>query len=248
MRPETPEENGRVPFSHPQAPLPERTAHAQALPHRRPAYRLHKQSGQAIVTVDGRDITLGKHGTPESREKYNRLIAEWVANGRHLKPKAAATVAVLIAAYWRHAPDHYKGSRGELGALKAALCLLRRLYGETPAAGLGPLALKAVRAAMVAAGWGRPYVNARTKRLRRAFKRVAAEELAPPAVWESLRAVEPLRRGKTDAPEPEPVKPVAEEHVAATLAHVGRRVWRWPSSNCRPGCARARWRSCGGAT
>ncbi len=50
-------------------------------PRRIPSYRLHKSSGQAIVTLDGRDIYLGDHESDESREKYNRLIAEWIAGG-----------------------------------------------------------------------------------------------------------------------------------------------------------------------
>jgi hypothetical protein len=32
-----------------------------------PAYRLHRRSGQAVVTLDGRDFYLGIHGSPESR-------------------------------------------------------------------------------------------------------------------------------------------------------------------------------------
>ena len=28
-----------------------------------PRYRRHKATGQAVVTIDGRDIYLGKHGT-----------------------------------------------------------------------------------------------------------------------------------------------------------------------------------------
>ena len=41
-----------------------------------PAYRLHKPSGQARVIIDGQHIHLGRYGSPESREKYARLIAE----------------------------------------------------------------------------------------------------------------------------------------------------------------------------
>jgi RHS repeat-associated protein len=48
---------------------------------RLPAYRKHKQSGQAIVTLSGRDHLLGRHGTIDSRAKDDRLIAEWLANG-----------------------------------------------------------------------------------------------------------------------------------------------------------------------
>ena len=39
-----------------------------------PKYRLHKTSGQALVQIRGKRIYLGKHGTPESRERYR---ASW---------------------------------------------------------------------------------------------------------------------------------------------------------------------------
>jgi hypothetical protein len=59
-----------------------------------PSYRLHKQSGQAVVTLpDGlggrRDLLLGQHGTPESRTEYLRVLAEWEAAGRRLPPGGA---------------------------------------------------------------------------------------------------------------------------------------------------------------
>ena len=44
-----------------------------------PSYRLHKQSGQAIVTLSGRDILLGRHGSATSKQEYRRLTAEWLA-------------------------------------------------------------------------------------------------------------------------------------------------------------------------
>jgi hypothetical protein len=58
-----------------------------------PTYRLHKQSGQAIVTVSNggkrRDILLGKYGSPESRTEYQRIFAELNASG----PATAVTRA-----------------------------------------------------------------------------------------------------------------------------------------------------------
>ena len=53
---------------------------------RTPSYRLHKPSGQAVVTLNGKDFYLGKHGTPESRAEYDRFLAEWLAAGRQLTP------------------------------------------------------------------------------------------------------------------------------------------------------------------
>jgi hypothetical protein len=44
-----------------------------------PSYRLHKQSGQAVVTLHGKDCLLGKFGSASSKAEYRRLTAEWLA-------------------------------------------------------------------------------------------------------------------------------------------------------------------------
>ena len=44
-----------------------------------PPYRHHKPSGQAVVTLSGHDHYPGRHDTPESRERYDALIARWLA-------------------------------------------------------------------------------------------------------------------------------------------------------------------------
>jgi hypothetical protein len=41
-----------------------------------PSYRLHKPTGLAVVRLNGHDVYLGEHGTPQSRAAYNRVIAE----------------------------------------------------------------------------------------------------------------------------------------------------------------------------
>ena len=49
--------------------MPKRKGHV-------PSYRLHKPSGQARVIINREHICLGPYGSPESREKYARYIAE----------------------------------------------------------------------------------------------------------------------------------------------------------------------------
>jgi hypothetical protein len=39
-----------------------------------PQYRLRCGSGQAVVYVNGRDVYIGVHGTPEGREKYKEIV------------------------------------------------------------------------------------------------------------------------------------------------------------------------------
>jgi hypothetical protein len=41
-----------------------------------PSYRRHKASGQAVVTVSGRDVYFGPHGTRLSRDNYDRVVTE----------------------------------------------------------------------------------------------------------------------------------------------------------------------------
>ncbi|MBN2024517.1 MAG: hypothetical protein JW809_17185, partial [Pirellulales bacterium] len=56
-----------------------------------PSYRRHKPSGQAVVTLAGRDIYLGKWNTRASRAEYDRLVGEWLAGGRCLPPQQDTT-------------------------------------------------------------------------------------------------------------------------------------------------------------
>jgi integrase len=194
-----------------------------------PAYRLHKQSGQAVVTLpDGfgrrRDILLGKYGTTESRKEYARVLAEWETNGRHLPQPAAAsdlTVNELILAYWKHARAYYgwvkAPNRGDKVSLRDALRVVRKLHGHTLARDFGPLALKACRARMIRKNWARTYINSQVDRVRRMFRWAAEEELLPGSVYDNLAKVASLRKGKCEARESEKVRPVRDEVVDDTL-------------------------------
>jgi len=83
-----------------------------------PKYRRHKPSGQAVVTLNGRDIYLGKWSTKASRTEYDRLIGEWLAGGRcPSKADLGVSVAELALAYWRYAKDYYRKDGQPTGSL-----------------------------------------------------------------------------------------------------------------------------------
>jgi len=190
------------------------------LPNTVPSYRLHKQSGQAVVTLNGRDFLLGPHGTPSSRAEYRRRIAEWEANDRVLPQKAAdLTISELIAAFRAYAIESYQSS--EPANFAEALRPLRKLYGPTPAADFGPLKLEAVRNQMVTLGWVRTAINRKIGRIKMVFKWAVSRELVPPAVYQAIATVTGLRFGRSNAKESEPVKPVADGVVddTAKLLH-----------------------------
>ena len=108
--------------------------------------------------------------------------------------------------------------------IRDALRHVRPLYGRSPADQVGPLALKTVRRAMIDSGLSRSTINGRVGKIRRMFRCAVGEELVPASIFQGLQAVEGLRAGREGVRESAPVKPVAEEHVAAVLPHVSGQV------------------------
>jgi hypothetical protein len=67
-----------------------------------PKYRLHKGTGQGFVQVRGKRFYLGRWGTPKSKERYARFVAELPAASLETPP---TTVAVgSRSAGRRHRP------------------------------------------------------------------------------------------------------------------------------------------------
>jgi integrase len=188
-----------------------------------PKYRKHRGSGQAVVTIAGRDHYLGPFNSKTSIYAYDRLVAEWLVSGRSLsfgKPEADLTVKELILDFWRFLKEEHrhKKHKGDLKSFGYALKPLRRLYGNDSAREFGPLQLKAVRLQFVELGWSRKYVNTQVKRVCRLFKWATGEGKLPAAIYDALRLVEPLKPGKTSAPECQPVLPIADDIVEKTIA------------------------------
>jgi len=193
-----------------------------------PKYRLHKPTGLGVVRLNGRDIYLGRHGTPESQAEYRRVIAEWLAAGSLATPRAeptdpvadGLTVNELVLAYLRFAKTYYvKNSRptGELRNLKDAVKPLVLTHGQGLVASVGPVALKAVRQTMIDADLSRGVVNERVNRIRRVFKWGVENQLVPAAVLHGLQAVAPLKHGRCEVRETEPVTPVPDAMVDAVV-------------------------------
>jgi hypothetical protein len=197
---------------------------------RTPTCRLNKATGQAVVTLGGRDVYLGKHGSPESRAEYDRVVAEFLASGRRAPVSSAAhalSINELIVAYVRWADGYYVKdghTTKEAITIRLALRPLRRLYGITNGVDFGPLALKTVREAYIADDLCRNEVNRRTRIVVRCFKWAVENELVSPSIHHGLRAVSGLRKGRTEARESKPVKPVPDAAVDAIKPHVSRQV------------------------
>ena len=120
---------------------------------------------------------------------------------------------------------------------------LRELYADTPAAGFGPLALKAARQKWVNDGRSRTECNRRVGMVKRIFKWAASEELAPTAAYHAPVTVSGLLKRRTPAPETDPVGPVEDAVVDATRPFLNRHVRGLVEfqrlTGCRPGEASA---------
>jgi integrase len=197
-----------------------------------PSYLPHKPSGQARVRIGDRDVYLGPFGSPKSKELYARLIAEHFAHGesRTIKVEAGERlcIAALVVKYDDFAKTYYvKNSipTDERYAIKMAITPLVKLYGSTPADEFSPKRLKAVREEAINRGrkkdnspLSRKYINYQTAIIVRMFRWAVEEELVPVTVYQSLKTVAGLKRGRTNrVREPKPIKPVPDEHIAPVL-------------------------------
>ncbi len=220
-----------------------------------PSYSLHKPTGQAYVRIpDGaggrRVVYLGKYGSPDSQVEYRRLLVELQAGPAAALPVPAAgpasanlTVGEILLPFLRWAEGYYRTPDGEptheVVELRLSARAVRELYGHLPACEFGPKALAAVLLSMIGADLSRKLIYKRIDRVRRAFKWAAAEELVPVTVYQALRTLAGLQKGRTEAREAEPVKPVDPAHVAATLpflsSHLQAMVGLQLLTGMRPG-------------
>lgn len=196
--------------------------------YREPSYRLHRASGQAVVTLAGKDVYLGPYGSESSKSKYHTELAEWRTRGQVSAPSAVMTVSEVAAGFWTYALRRYAAS-GAFRSSRTPIKLLRSMYGETPAAEFTPLKLKAVREACLAKvtsgrqsanpgeRWSRRHINDVVKRIKGVFRWASENELVPGSVFHALLSVKPLRPGESEARETSPVLPVDDVMVDAIL-------------------------------
>lgn len=190
---------------------------------RKPKYSLHKATGQARVRLNGKDHYLGAYGSPESRQRYDDLVAEWYAKNEDAA-QYKLTIDDLAILYVEHAKSYYRKPNGEQttegDSIRLALRPLIRLYGRCRVHDFGPKKLKRVQESLIESGHCRTNINRMVKRIKRMFKWGVSEEHVTPVMLTALSAVEGLRKGRSEAVESEPVEPVDDATVEATLPHM----------------------------
>jgi integrase len=131
-----------------------------------PAYRLHRRTGRAIVTVREesgrrRDVLLpGDFDSAESRQEYERLMALLRTNKGTLPAQISddLTINELILKYMDYAAVYYvrpgsDATTDEIYCLSAAFRPVKRLFGETPVCDFDSIKLETVQQAMSTGSW-----------------------------------------------------------------------------------------------
>jgi integrase len=198
---------------------------SNAISLRTPKYRRHKAKNLAVVTLAGREIYLGRYGSESSKQEYRRLIAEWMQTGCIVRANEHEEISIIevIAAYLKFAINYYRKDgqvTREYGLIAECCKFVKSHYGRKPATEFGPVALKAVRQAMIDASHSQKYINKNIQRIRRMFRWAAGEEIISASIPQTLQMVTGLRKGRTAARETDPILPVSDEVVSRTIQHV----------------------------
>ncbi len=190
-----------------------------------PKHCLHRPSGRGRVILNGQQFYTGPWNTPQAQSEYERLIGEWLANGRQVTAEMRGdilSVSDLIAAYLAYQEPRYV--KNEFDRFVSAYGPLRRLYGHTPAADFGPLALETVRNEIIKLGNCRSTIRDKIQRVVRMFRWAGSRELVPSHMYHALKSLEGLRSGEKGVPDSKEIPPVSTEHMAAVLPHVSAQV------------------------
>lgn len=184
---------------------------------------------------------LGPYGSDKSRAAYAALIARYLEGKAKPKPQQATaleTIGDCIARYLDHCQEYYRASN-EYSNIKAALGELRWQH-DRYIEEFGAAMYKEVREALISRpGVTRSFVNRRMQVIRSWVKWCVGEELIDANVHVAIQCIAPIKKGRTSLLETEPVKPVSEAEIAATIKHlppvVADMVRLQRLLGCRPG-------------
>ncbi|WP_437225955.1 hypothetical protein SH661x_004330 [Planctomicrobium sp. SH661] len=125
-----------------------------------PTYRSHKASGQAVVTINGKDHYLGKFGSRDSHLKYAEIISQW--QSEQTSALKDLKIRQLTVFYWRHAKSYYVkdgNPSGHLHVVRNALKYLNEECRDLRAVEFGPKRLIRFRDSLIARDHARKYIN-----------------------------------------------------------------------------------------
>ncbi|MGE3171785.1 MAG: tyrosine-type recombinase/integrase [Planctomycetota bacterium] len=223
-----------------------------------PQLRLHRPTGQAVVRLVNprggrRDYYLGAHGSDESRERFNTLVAAWIQGAHELPDRkgpvvggSPRTLSDLADRFHAWATKHYRRpdgtSTGEVLHLRRATDLLLERFGSLHPEEFSPNKLRAFRDGLIerpcretadddgqvvarsTKTLSRRYINSVAQRIKRMFRWAESRELVPASTYHRLATMESLAAGRSGARETKGLRAVTEQEVNSTVQHLSPQV------------------------
>lgn len=159
----------------------------------------------------------GDYNSPESLAAFHRMCQHVAITGElPAEAPPELTVASLCERFEVYAAVRYSGSN-EARNLGYAVKELVAIFADVPAVKFGPASLKVVRARIVERGLCRATANRRAKQIVQIFAWAVEEELIGPDVWQALKAVRPIPKGRDGSFDYDPIRPVDLEQYRRTI-------------------------------
>jgi len=216
-----------------------------------PIHRCHKNHDRGYIYCEGRQWWTAKWESAAANHLYDIFVSMWLQAGRRLPDGLTPTdwqarkqvalanmqpgegaqrtylVSDLVADFLKFAHVHYRKDGQETSEVGNIKCMARPLVD-----GLGGLAVDSFRPQdlvtyrdlLIERGLARTQINKQVQGIRRIFKHGVFEGTVPAGILEALRTVRPLQKGRTQARETEPVRPIDEENVFAVLPQLSQTV------------------------
>ncbi|MEQ9408429.1 MAG: tyrosine-type recombinase/integrase [Fuerstiella sp.] len=197
-----------------------------------PKMQHFKPKNLARVRITGSDgkptvIYLGPWGSDEAQQRYDEIIAKYLASSRN--PDAVnVTLSRLCILYLDHCRQHYRKNgeeTSEVAVIQSTLRPLVAVCGRLPVREFSPRKLADVREEMIRLGWVRKSINHKIRRIVRMLKWGVSQDFVSHDIYARCSTLPALAKGRTDAKEASPVKPAPLLDVAAVKRHLRPVVW-----------------------
>lgn len=188
----------------------------------------HKRAGLAYVTIDGRQVYLGRwdpitdRPTRAAQSKYHKLMAEHLAAGGG-GDGDCKTIAEMCAAFVAFAHAKYAGS-SQMDLVKSALQCLLTSYAADPPDAFNTLQLLACRQVLLARDLTRCTINRTVRQIKRIFRWAGTYQRIDPMISHRLQCVDGLSWGEGGRESVERM-PALWPQVEAVEDLVARQVW-----------------------
>ena len=201
-----------------------------------PKLKTHKATGQACCewqTGGERNVRyFGKAGGAEAERAYARFQLEWatrLVRRSPVSPGDSVLVCELVEAWLDYCETGDDGEGGYLKrgkltsgihAQRAAMNYLAAGFAAANVEEFGPDQLRAVRKGMIDAKLARKTINGYQAHIVQMFGWGVGRRLVPAEVWQTLKQVGRLQKGKTPAPDMPKKRAAAWADVEAVFPHL----------------------------